>query len=91
VLINNNIVIINVTIVSFLALAYLFAFPDHNSVTLDQMKFEKFIVDYKRSYDTQNEYDLRFKAFQINMLKAEEMNRRNPRATFGVCCMYCNK
>jgi hypothetical protein len=65
-------------------MCYLIAFNEEDSLSPQKMRFEKFVVEYGRSYADEDEYELRYAAFQRNMEKAQEMNERNPRATFGV-------
>jgi len=46
--------------------------------------FNDFQAKYGKSYADQNEVQHRFRIFTANMKKAEQLNKVNPRATFGV-------
>jgi len=47
-------------------------------------KFAKFQQRYGKQYDTNEEFKLRFKNFQDNLERNEELSRANPKATFGI-------
>ena len=49
-----------------------------------ETEFQEFMETYRVSYDTTDEYDFRFKTFQANLKKIEDLRARNPLATFGV-------
>mmetsp|Transcript_8571 Transcript_8571/g.9728 ORF Transcript_8571/g.9728 Transcript_8571/m.9728 type:complete len:317 (+) Transcript_8571:26-976(+) len=47
-------------------------------------EFEQFISSYGRNYASEGEMTYRREIFNANMINAEELNRINPYATFGV-------
>lgn len=49
-----------------------------------ESQFDAFIQTYKVGYSDEYEYDYRLKVFRDNLEKIDEMNRRNPQATFGI-------
>jgi len=47
-------------------------------------QFVQFQQKYNKQYPTQAEFEHRFRVFQQNLIRNEELSRANPRATFGV-------
>jgi len=50
----------------------------------DLGEFNRFMLKYNKQYNTVDEYNLRFKNFQDNAVRAKEYSRTHPLATFGV-------
>jgi len=55
-----------------------------SAFTCTQKDFEAFKVEYKRSYETPQEDNKRFKIFCKNLLEAEKLNALHPNTEFGV-------
>eukprot|EP01114_Cavostelium_apophysatum_P011129 TRINITY_DN2531_c0_g1_i5.p1 TRINITY_DN2531_c0_g1~~TRINITY_DN2531_c0_g1_i5.p1 ORF type:complete len:339 (-),score=65.78 TRINITY_DN2531_c0_g1_i5:30-1046(-) len=47
-------------------------------------KFTDFMQKFGKTYANQEEFNLRFRYFQENLLRADELSKKNPQATFGV-------
>ena len=47
-------------------------------------EFRSFLEEYKVGYGSNQEYEYRLRIFEENMKKAEDLNKANPYATFGV-------
>jgi len=56
----------------------------NNPEDILRSKFIIFQRRYGKSYSTQHEFDHRFQIFKENLIKAEEHQRLNPLATFGI-------
>jgi cathepsin F len=54
-----------------------------NDVQLRQ-QFNSFQRKYGKSYSTQDEFEHRFRIFKDNMKKASDLQKLNPKATFGI-------
>jgi len=73
-----------VAIISVLAAIGLLYFANSPATAEVNPDFELFIRQYGRNYATESEMSFRREVFAANMKKAEELNRLNPYATFGI-------
>jgi len=75
--------IIGITALIAVGIGCLYLLADVDSVSAEN-QFDVFIQTYKVGYSDEYEYDYRLKVFRANLDKIDEMNRRNPQATFGI-------
>ncbi|CAI2375132.1 unnamed protein product [Moneuplotes crassus] len=75
--------IIGITALIAVGIGCLYLLADADSVSAEN-QFDVFIQTYKVGYSDEYEYDYRLKVFRANLDKIDEMNRRNPQATFGI-------
>jgi len=50
----------------------------------EEEEFKQFQTKYSKTYKTQTEYDFRFQVFKKNLLRAKELDNKDPTASYGV-------
>ncbi|CAH0397846.1 unnamed protein product [Chilo suppressalis] len=58
--------------------------PRHYDLNDAPAIFEKFIKDYNRSYRDEYDKKVHYEAFVINLQEINELNKKNPMATYGI-------
>jgi cathepsin F len=61
-----------------------FALCDAKRVNRDEALFAKFMKQYGKTYATTEEHNQRFTNFKANLRKNAELNRKQPKASFGI-------
>ena len=69
-------------LIGFAATSFVMFSSSSNS--LAEAQFQDFLQTYNVGYSNDYEYDYRLQVFTNNLKKIEELNARNPSATFGV-------
>lgn len=70
-----------ISLIAALGIAFIAMYPADTK--MDE-QFEQFIIQYGKNYASEGELNFRREVFKSNMAKAEELQKRNPRAEFGV-------
>jgi cathepsin F len=72
------------TILLFAIALCVLALADAKRVSRDEALFQKFMAQYGKTYATPEEYQVRFQNFKANLRKNAELNRKHPKASFGI-------
>jgi cathepsin F len=62
----------------------LLAFAEAKRASRDEALFQKFMIQFNKTYATPEEYALRLQNFKTNLRRNAELNRKHPKATFGI-------